>query len=44
VTPPLGRLIRPEEVAALTAFLLGPDGGSITGQSLVMCGGTSLPR
>jgi NAD(P)-dependent dehydrogenase (short-subunit alcohol dehydrogenase family) len=44
VTPPLGRLIRPEEVAALTAFLLGPDGGSITGQSIVMCGGTSLPR
>jgi NAD(P)-dependent dehydrogenase (short-subunit alcohol dehydrogenase family) len=44
VTPPLGRLIRPEEVAALTAFLLGPDGGSITGQSIVVCGGTSLPR
>lgn len=44
VSPPLGRLIRPSEVAALTAFLLGPDGGSITGQSIVMCGGTSLPR
>jgi NAD(P)-dependent dehydrogenase (short-subunit alcohol dehydrogenase family) len=44
VTPPLGRLIRPSEVAALTAFLLGADGGSITGQSIVMCGGTSLPR
>jgi NAD(P)-dependent dehydrogenase (short-subunit alcohol dehydrogenase family) len=44
VSPPLGRLIQPSEVAALTAFLLGPDGGSITGQSIVMCGGTSLPR
>jgi NAD(P)-dependent dehydrogenase (short-subunit alcohol dehydrogenase family) len=44
VSPPLGRLIQTSEVAALTAFLLGPDGGSITGQSIVMCGGTSLPR
>ena len=44
VTPPLGRLIRASEVAALTAFLLGSDGGSITGQSIVLCGGTSLPR
>jgi len=40
--PPLGRFVRPAEVAALTAFLLGPDGGMITGQQLVMCGGASL--
>lgn len=40
--PPIGRLIRPEEVAALTAFLLGPDAGAITGQQLVVCGGSSL--
>ena len=40
--PALGRFIRPAEVAALTAFLLGPDGGMITGQQLVMCGGASL--
>ncbi len=40
--PPLGRFIQPSEVAALTAFLLGPEGGSITGQQLVMCGGASL--
>ncbi len=40
--PPLGRFIQPSEVAALTAFLLGPAGGSITGQQLVMCGGASL--
>jgi hypothetical protein len=29
-------------VAALTAFLLGPEGGMITGQQLVICGGASL--
>jgi NAD(P)-dependent dehydrogenase (short-subunit alcohol dehydrogenase family) len=40
--PPIGRLVQPEEVAALTAFLLGPHGGAITGQQLVMCGGASL--
>ncbi|MGW0200577.1 SDR family NAD(P)-dependent oxidoreductase [Nonomuraea sp. NPDC003201] len=40
--PPLGRFIRPEEVAGLTAFLLGPEGGAVTGQHLVMCGGASL--
>jgi NAD(P)-dependent dehydrogenase (short-subunit alcohol dehydrogenase family) len=31
--PPLGRFIQPSEVAALTAFLLGPDGGSIPASS-----------
>ena len=40
--PPLGRFIRPEEVASLVAFLLSRDGGSMTGQQLVMCGGGSL--
>jgi 3-oxoacyl-[acyl-carrier protein] reductase len=40
--PPIGRFIRPDEVAALTAFLLGPDAGAITGQQIVMCGGSSL--
>ncbi len=42
VRPPLGRLVTPEEVAGLTAFLLGPDGGAITGQQLVQCAGASL--
>jgi len=42
VLPPLGRLVRPEEVAGLTSFLLGPEGGAVTGQTLVMCGGASL--
>ncbi|MFJ2198119.1 SDR family NAD(P)-dependent oxidoreductase [Streptomyces violaceusniger] len=42
VMPPLGRLVRPEEVAGLTSFLLGPEGGAVTGQTLVMCAGASL--
>ncbi|WP_211855556.1 SDR family NAD(P)-dependent oxidoreductase [Plastoroseomonas hellenica] len=40
--PPIGRYIDPEEVAALTAFLLGPEAGAITGQQIVICGGSSL--
>jgi NAD(P)-dependent dehydrogenase (short-subunit alcohol dehydrogenase family) len=41
-TPPIGRFITPEEVAELTAFLLGPHAGAITGQQIVICGGSSL--
>jgi len=26
----------------LTAFLLGPDAGALTGQTLTVCGGASL--
>ncbi|HEX8542648.1 MAG TPA: SDR family oxidoreductase [Pseudomonas sp.] len=40
--PPIGRFVQPEEIAGMTAFLLGPDAGAITGQSLVICGGASL--
>ncbi|MGE5669628.1 MAG: SDR family NAD(P)-dependent oxidoreductase [Betaproteobacteria bacterium] len=40
--PPIGRFVRPEEVAALTSFLLSVDAAAITGQQLVICGGSSL--
>ncbi|MFT0170492.1 SDR family NAD(P)-dependent oxidoreductase [Paraburkholderia mimosarum] len=40
--PPTGRFIAPEEVAALTGFLLSEGARSITGQQIVMCGGASL--
>ena len=40
--PPIGRLIRPAEVAASVAFLLSSDAATITGQTLFMCGGGSL--
>jgi NAD(P)-dependent dehydrogenase (short-subunit alcohol dehydrogenase family) len=40
--PPIGRLIAPEEVAALVSFLLSEEAAAITGQELVICGGASL--
>ncbi|SKA34323.1 SDR family NAD(P)-dependent oxidoreductase [Consotaella salsifontis] len=40
--PPMGRLVKPEEVAALAAFLLSDMAGSITGQQIVVCAGASL--
>jgi NAD(P)-dependent dehydrogenase (short-subunit alcohol dehydrogenase family) len=40
--PPIGRFIQPEEVAGTVAFLLSADAGAITGQQLVICGGSSL--
>lgn len=40
--PPIGRMIDPSEVAALTTFLLSPEAGAITGQEVVICGGASL--
>ena len=40
--PPLGRLIQPQEVAALVAYLLSPDADAITGQDIQICGGASL--
>jgi NAD(P)-dependent dehydrogenase (short-subunit alcohol dehydrogenase family) len=40
--PPIGRFIRPEEVAHAVAFLLSPEAAAITGQQLVICGGSSF--
>jgi NAD(P)-dependent dehydrogenase (short-subunit alcohol dehydrogenase family) len=40
--PPIGRLIEPEEVAALVAYLLSPTAAAITGQEIQICGGSSL--
>lgn len=42
VLPPIGRYIQPDEVAAMTEFLLSDFGGAITGQQLLICGGSSL--
>jgi NAD(P)-dependent dehydrogenase (short-subunit alcohol dehydrogenase family) len=42
ITPPIGRFIEPEELAAYAAFLLSPDAAAITGQELLVCGGASL--
>jgi len=36
---PAGRVGRPEDVAALAAFLLGPEGGFATGAEFVLDGG-----
>jgi 3-oxoacyl-[acyl-carrier protein] reductase len=42
ITPPIGRFIDPEEIAAYAAFLLSSDAAAITGQELLVCGGASL--
>jgi len=42
--PPLGRLIRPQEIAALVAYLLSPAAAAITGQDIQICGGSSLAQ
>ena len=42
--PPMGRLIQPEEVAALVTYLLSPPAAPLTGQELTLCGGSSLAQ
>ncbi|MGM0743406.1 MAG: SDR family NAD(P)-dependent oxidoreductase [Pseudomonadota bacterium] len=39
---PIGRFIRPDEVAATVAFLASDAAGAITGQTIYQCGGASL--
>jgi enoyl-[acyl-carrier protein] reductase III len=40
---PAGRLVTPEDVAGLVAFLCSPAADMIRGQTIVMDGGTTLP-
>lgn len=42
VMPPIGRYVTVEEVASMVAYLLGPLAGAITGQQIMICGGSSL--
>jgi NAD(P)-dependent dehydrogenase (short-subunit alcohol dehydrogenase family) len=42
VLPPIGRYVQPEEIAAYAAFILSPDAAAITGQRLMICGGSSV--
>ena len=41
---PAARLGQPEDIAAAVEFLAGPDSGFITGQSLIVDGGQTLPE
>lgn len=36
---PLGRYVEPREVAAMVAYLVGPDADAVTAQALNVCGG-----
>ena len=40
--PPMGRLIKPGEIASLVTYLLSPAAEAITGQDIRICGGASL--
>lgn len=42
VLPPIGRFVRPDEIAALAVFLLSRHAAAITGQQITVCGGASL--
>jgi NAD(P)-dependent dehydrogenase (short-subunit alcohol dehydrogenase family) len=39
---PIGRMIQPEEVAALVKFLASPEASAITGQTYNICGGQTM--
>jgi 3-oxoacyl-[acyl-carrier protein] reductase len=40
--PPIGRLIQPNEIAAIVSYLLSVNAAAITGQNIQICGGASL--
>jgi len=40
---PAGRLVKPEDIAAVVRFLCSPDADMIVGQTLIIDGGFSLP-
>ncbi|MBA4338148.1 MAG: oxidoreductase [Hyphomonas sp.] len=42
VLPPIGRYVDSAEIAAYASFILSPEAGAITGQELLICGGSSL--
>lgn len=42
--PPIGRLIQPDEIAAMVSYLLSPMAAAMTGQDVQLCGGASLAR
>ena len=39
---PVGRLGQPDDVARAVMFFVAPENGFVTGQSLYVCGGTSV--
>lgn len=40
---PLGKVLRPEEIAALVAFLVSVEAANMTGQAIVLDGGQVMP-
>lgn len=42
-TTPLGRVGQPEDIAPVVSFLLSDAAGFVTGQTLLACGGQSIP-
>jgi NAD(P)-dependent dehydrogenase (short-subunit alcohol dehydrogenase family) len=41
---PSGRMVEPAEIAAMVAFLAGPQAGQVTGQAIAVDGGASLSQ